>query len=141
MGLTIIAGRAGIGKSLRVARRIGDLARDGKPAMLLVPEQYTLEAERALMAALSVPGLLHIQVMSPSRFVEDVFSRVGGARLTAIDERGKAMALRRVVESCLPRLRVFGQVARSPGFGGPDGRADRRIASGGRSAGHGVFRR
>ncbi len=116
MGLTIIAGRAGIGKSLRVARRIGDLARDGKPAMLLVPEQYTLEAERALMAALSVPGLLHIQVMSPSRFVEDVFSRVGGARLTAIDERGKAMALRRVVESCLPRLRVFGQVARSPGF-------------------------
>ncbi|MGI5878106.1 MAG: PD-(D/E)XK nuclease family protein [Christensenellales bacterium] len=116
MGLTVIAGRSGSGKSRLIHERIGAAARSGRPALLIVPEQYTLEAERSLIATLGVPGLLSIEVMSPTRLIEDVFSRVGGPRDAVIDRRGKAMALRRAAEDTMQDLSVFGSVAARPGF-------------------------
>jgi hypothetical protein len=113
--LTIITGRAGSGKSRMLYDRLGSIARRGGAALLLVPEQVTLAAETALLSATGLPGILDVQVMSPSRLMEDVFARLGGGGVV-IDGRGRAMALRRVAQERSGELKVFGAMVRRPGF-------------------------
>ena len=54
--------------------------REGRRLVLCVPEQYTLQAERDLIAGLELPGLLDIQVISPRklRHSSRIVSRGGG---------------------------------------------------------------
>lgn len=60
---------------------------------VLVPEQYTLEAERELMDALKLPGSFRLQVLSPGRLCRLVFEQAGFPQPVRIDERGRVMLL------------------------------------------------
>lgn len=60
---------------------------------VLVPEQYTLEAERELMDALHLPGSFRLQVLSPGRLCRLVFEQAGYPQPVRIDERGRVMLL------------------------------------------------
>lgn len=60
----ILGGRAGqilprMLPDIDVARRAGERI------ILLVPEQYTLQAERELIESLNLPGLIDLDVLSP----------------------------------------------------------------------------
>ena len=67
---------------------------DGEGSLLvLVPEQYTLEAERELMEALRLPGSFRLQVLSPGRLCRLVFEQAGSPQPVRIDERGRVMLL------------------------------------------------
>lgn len=116
MGLTILTGRAASGKSTEVYQRMGALHKRGVPTLLLVPEQFTLQAERELLRTLDLPGMLDMAVMSVSRFQEDVFSRVGAPQTALLDAHGRTMALRRVAMSQAEHLRLYQAVARRGGF-------------------------
>ena len=39
----------------------------GRQVVLLVPEQYTLQAERDLLRDLHLPGFFRLEILSPSR--------------------------------------------------------------------------
>ena len=56
--------------------------------LLLVPEQYTLQAERDLISGLRLPGFFDIGVLSLSRFVQRQFQQYSGGR-ARIDANGK----------------------------------------------------
>ena len=56
--------------------------------LLLVPEQYTLQAERDLISGLHLPGFFDIEVLSLSRFVQRQFQQYSGGR-ARIDANGK----------------------------------------------------
>ena len=55
-----------------VAAELDEKRRLGQDAILLVPEQLTLQAERDLMDRLHLDGLFLIDVLSPSRLYERI---------------------------------------------------------------------
>lgn len=84
--------------------------------ILLVPEQYTLQAERDLIEHLQRPGLIHLEVLSISRLAERVFEETGGIKQVIINEQGRQMALRKVIEELSSNLALYSRAARQPGF-------------------------
>lgn len=113
-----VLGRAGKGKTRyifdEIARRL--TSDPGLKMILLVPEQYTLQAERDLIEHLRLPGLIHLEVLSISRLAERVFEETGGIKNVLINEQGRQMALRKVVGELGSKLAVYSRAVRQPGF-------------------------
>ena len=116
--LRYIVGRAGSGKSYQVLGEIKQSIEQGseEPLILLVPEQYTLQAERDLIQKLQLPGIMQVEVLSFTRLAQRVFAEVGGLTRVMIDEQGKHMILRRVINQNLNLLTIYKQAAKQAGF-------------------------
>lgn len=84
--------------------------------ILLVPEQYTLQAESEILRRLNIPGFFALDVLSPSRLTERVFDRAGRPRLARIGAEGKAMAVRALMDGIAPRLSYYKRAASRRGF-------------------------
>lgn len=113
-----IVGRAGKGKTRYIYEQIGKaLKADGdKKLLLLVPEQYTLQAERDMLEHLKLPGMIQAEVLSLSRLAERVFDEVGGVNRPLLNDQGRHMAVRKVLDDSLPQLQMYGRASRLPGF-------------------------
>ncbi len=70
---------------------------NGVYCMVIVPEQYTLQAEIDIINELELNGLLDIEVLSFARLSHRVFSLSGGSDKTMIDKLGQAMLIRRAL--------------------------------------------
>lgn len=119
MGLRLILGRAGSGKSTLIYKEINELvAADpgGKPLWLLVPEQATSQAERNLASSGPLPGIMRARVVSFQRLAYHMLHEVAGAALVQVGELGRHMIIRRVVEQHKQELRTFYRAAQQPGF-------------------------
>ena len=53
---------------------------NGQRIILLVPDQYTLEAEQQAFRHLQVRGLMNVEVLSMSRLGSRLLSELGGSR-------------------------------------------------------------
>ncbi|MBP3452937.1 MAG: PD-(D/E)XK nuclease family protein [Clostridia bacterium] len=84
--------------------------------VLLVPEQYTLQAERELIHGLDLPGLIDLDVLSPRRLSRRVAERGGRGKLAPLDDRGRSMALSQALNLCRDELVYYRRVAQSPGL-------------------------
>jgi ATP-dependent helicase/nuclease subunit B len=80
LGIRYFLGRTGSGKSYRTMQEIvADLKKDSDyPLILLVPEQFTLQAERDLIEKMDLPGIMRVEVLSFTRLAFRVFNEVGG---------------------------------------------------------------
>ena len=117
MGIHYITGRSGSGKTMQVYREIlRALERGDSRLILMVPEQFTLQAERDLIQKLNLPGLLDVEVLSFSRLAHRVFNEVGGLTQIHINDQGRRMILRRLLDSCRDRLTVYKTVSGQSGF-------------------------
>lgn len=97
-------------------RQLIGQARDARSMLVIVPEQYTLQTERDLMAGLGAPGFFDIEVLSPSRLTERVFAQAGADGRVRIDARGKQLALARVLLQCRKQLKYYESAAEKQGF-------------------------
>lgn len=95
MGLKIIAGRAGAGKTSAVISQIAARVRENPehPSFLIVPEQFTIQAERRLLGELPGRGLLDNEVLSFRRLAYRVFSKYGGLAKPSLHRAGRLMLL------------------------------------------------
>ncbi|NMB42047.1 MAG: helicase-exonuclease AddAB subunit AddB [Firmicutes bacterium] len=110
MGLRLVLGRAGSGKSDLCLREIAaEIARrpDGCPLVYIVPEQATFQAEYALATSHGLEGMMRAQVLSFRRLAWRVMQETGGGKLLFIDDTGKGMVLRKILEKCRSKLKVF----------------------------------
>ncbi len=82
------------------------LAACGK-VILLVPEQFTLEAERAVLERLELRGMMDIEVLSVSRLTSRVFAETGGGRRTPVDKYGRHMLMSRIIDKKKDELRLY----------------------------------
>lgn len=115
--LRLLLGRAGSGKTGRIVNEIKDDISQGKDGLILVvPEQYSHEAERMLCEKCGVSASLYAEVLSFSRMCSRVFSEVGGAADRFIDEAGKILAMSRAIETASPYLHVYGGVTHRSEF-------------------------
>lgn len=106
-----ILGRAGAGKTHMIKQELAALKQQLKRAILLVPEQFTFETERALATELN--GLLGIQVLSIERLAERIAAADAREHLSA---QGRRMIVRRAVHREHASLTAFSSVARRAGF-------------------------
>lgn len=106
--LRLILGRAGSGKTQYVRRLLADFAEGGgNGAILIVPEQFSFESERAMLEMLGEKNNGRIEVLSFSRLADAVFREYGGKTGTMIDESGKAVLMSLALESLTEKLRLY----------------------------------
>lgn len=110
MPLRIITGRSGSGKTHLILDEIRARLKEdplGPPLVLLVPEQATFQAERAMLSAAELCGFMRVQVLSFRRLAFRVMQETGGLAVVPIQQSGKAMLLHKVLEARRDALRVF----------------------------------
>lgn len=88
----------------------------GEHAILLVPEQFTLAAEQALMDRLQVNGLFLLEVLSPSRLYDQVLSNAGRDEREPLSDAGRRMAVSQALERLEDKLPYYGSIAQRRGF-------------------------
>lgn len=118
MTVRTIIGRAGSGKSRRAIEEIAaDLKQGGKHRLvLLVPEQFTLQAERDLLEQLQVPGIIRVEVLSFNRLAYRVLNEVGGRTRLLINEQGKNMVLKKIIDAHAKDLGIYRKAVKQEGF-------------------------
>ncbi|HWQ89170.1 MAG TPA: helicase-exonuclease AddAB subunit AddB [Desulfitobacteriaceae bacterium] len=110
MGLRLILGRAGSGKSNVCIEEIRNELRQnplGKPLILLVPEQSTHQMDIILANTKDLGGTFRAQVLSFKRLVWKVLSETGGNQKVLISDAGKRMILKKVLIKNRLDLRAF----------------------------------
>ena len=113
--LRLILGRAGSGKTARVLRRICQAGPDRRQ-ILVVPEQQSHEAERALCAFGGDGVSLYAEVLSFSRLSSRVFLAAGGMGEPELDGGGRILLMHRAVQAVLSQLTVYARPSRKPAF-------------------------
>ncbi|MFL0197537.1 helicase-exonuclease AddAB subunit AddB [Clostridium sp. WILCCON 0269] len=118
MSIRFIYGRAGSGKSYYcledMKRRVQEDS--GRNLILLVPEQFSFQAEKNLIKSIGEKGTLKAQVLSFRRMAEKVFNEVGGGIRKHINDAGKNILLYKIIEENKNKLKVFKASARKQGF-------------------------
>ncbi len=118
MSLRFIYGRAGSGKSYYCLNDIKERMDRGitNPLVLLVPEQFSLQAERDLVKTMGTGGIIKTEVLSFKRMAYRVFNEVGGITHTRINSAGKCMVIHKILENMKDDLKIFSKSAGQQGF-------------------------
>ena len=99
-----------------VAEELGQLEKQDEKIVLLVPEQFTLAAERELMDRLHLDGLFLIDVLSPSRLYERILGATGRDGREPLDDSGRRMAIGQALEKLEDKLPYYGSIINRRGF-------------------------
>ncbi len=119
MHLRLILGRAGAGKTRLCLDEIGARLRrapEGRPLILLVPEQATFQTELSLARTSGLGGFTRAHVLSFRRLALRILQETGGACHPRISEIGKRIALRLILEKHRKELKYFIRSSAQPGF-------------------------
>lgn len=118
MSLRFIYGGAGKGKSTFCLDDIEQRQKEEteKPLVLLVPEQFSFQAEKNLIKVVGSTGIKNVQVLSFNRLAFKVFSEVGGITRRPMDISGKAMLIHSIMQKKQEGFKVFKGAARQKGF-------------------------
>lgn len=118
MSLQFIYGRSGSGKSFHCLKSIKTKQNkdNNKKLVLLVPEQYTLQAERDLIKVLGTGGILNTEVLSFRRMAYRVMNEVGGITFPHIHPAGKSMIIYRILDRLKEQFTIFHKSANCKGF-------------------------
>ena len=74
---------------------------------VMVPDQYTLEAERQAFRHLGISSLMDVEIVSASSLGENILSELGGNKRNFIDKYGRHMLLYKAARSQKENLEVF----------------------------------
>ena len=95
---------------------LGDHIARGEQAILLVPEQLTLEMERKLLQTLQLQGFFDVDVLSPSRLYERVLDAAGRDQREPLSSAGRRMAVSLALEKLEDKLGYYASVSLRQGF-------------------------
>ena len=90
MGLKIIYGRAGSGKSEYCFREISKIIDKEKNIYLITPEQFSFTAEKRLMETVGKKAIINAEVITLSRMADRALQDIGETR-KSLSKTGKAM--------------------------------------------------
>lgn len=118
MSLQFIFGNSGAGKSHYLYEQI---VRDsiGHPEtnyLVLVPEQFTMQTQKDLVAMHPDGGILNIDVLSFQRLAYRVFEETGTRVGKVLEETGKNLVLRKVAQEHKEELKVLGGNLKKMGY-------------------------
>ncbi len=115
MALRFLIGTAGSGKTHCCIQEILS-ATQNKRNILLVPEQFTSQAERDLTYAVKGKSIVHTEVLSFGRLAYQIFSKSGYAHTTFFNDIGKQMVLQKILLTESEQISFFRHVIDKNGF-------------------------
>ncbi len=118
MSLQLIFGGSGSGKSDYVYRRILKQSREEPDCtfFILVPEQFTMQTQRELVARQKNHSIMNVDVVSFNRLAYRIFDELGMGRLNILEETGKNLVLRRVAEEQQDHLKLLKASMKKTGY-------------------------
>lgn len=117
MSLKIIYGTAGAGKTEKCFEYINKIVNStSQNVIYVVPEQYSLEAERNISSLFSKKALNRVEVLSPERLAKRVFSTVGPVMCDFLDDNAKLMIVEKTLIKVSGKLVFFARNVDVPGF-------------------------
>lgn len=118
MSLQFVMGPSGSGKSHYLYEWVTteSLAHPDKNYIVLVPEQFTMQTQKDLVAASPKKGILNIEVLSFNRLAHRVFEETGESSRMVLDDVGKNFVIRKVAGEQESNLNVLGGNLRRMGY-------------------------
>ncbi len=111
--LKLILGRAKSGKTSDIMEEIRSLSAAGHKGMvLLVPEQYSHEAEREMLKVCGDSLSLHAEVLSFTRMAHRVLREAGLGSKRFLDAGGRALCMALALDAVGSRLKVYSAARR-----------------------------
>ena len=83
---------------------------------LIVPEQYTLQTQKDIVDIHPNHGTMNIDVVSFPRLAYRVFEELSYYPDAVLEDMGKRMVLRKILEEEKNQLKIFGSSIQKPGF-------------------------
>lgn len=114
--LHLIIGRQVEEKAQWMYRQIQQRTGAEERHRIIVPEQFTVQAERAYLEATGSQGLMNPEVISFNRLAYRVFQETGGRTRVVIDDLGKHMLLRKCLLDLEPQLSLYRSLVRERGL-------------------------
>lgn len=118
MSLQLILGSSGTGKSHYMYEEAirNSMEHEDTNYIVIVPEQFTMQTQKDLVSMHPNKGIMNIDILSFLRLAYRVFDEVGGNEKVVLEDTGKSMILRKVVELKKNSLRYLGSNAKKQGF-------------------------
>lgn len=116
--LQFYVGGAGSGKSHRLFSYIHEKAKKepGRSCLVIVPEQFTLQTQKALVKMQASKAIMNIDVLSFQRLAYRVFDDLGKTKINVLAENGKNLVLRRVAQELGGEMTVLRAQIKKMGF-------------------------
>lgn len=112
--LRFVLGRAGSGKTETLRRALAQALAQGKGRLvMLVPEQFSFETEKAMLALCGPQGADRIQVYSFTRLAEAVFREEGGGAGRRLSDGGRRVLMASALAACEDQLELYRDAARN----------------------------
>ena len=106
MGLRIIYGRAGTGKSEYC---YNEIAKTNEDIIIITPEQFSFTAETKLMEKIKTQAVLNAEVITLSRMAYRVKNEIGEKNKTNLSNCGKAMLIYSILNNKRKELKFLGK--------------------------------
>lgn len=113
MGLQIIYGKSGSGKTSYIFDQISKSINDGRKKYILTPEQFSFTAEKELLKNIkknnNAQSVINAEVLTFNRMAHRVASEVGGATKTILLDSGKSMIIYNILSNKKNGLKFLGK--------------------------------
>lgn len=109
MGIRIIYGKPGSGKSEFCFSEIAKKLKQEKKIYMITPEQFSFTAEQKLMETVKSHAILNAEVVTLSRMAYRVLNEIGGSSKTRLSKCGKAMLIYAILNQNKKELKFLGK--------------------------------
>ena len=118
LALQFILGGSASGKSYKAySKIISEAAKDRNAGFfVIVPEQFTMQTQRDLVMMSEKKGISNIDVLSFMRLAYRVFEEVGEPDRLTLEDTGKNMVIRKLLNEKKDELVYYGHARNKQGF-------------------------
>lgn len=114
--LQFIFGKPASGKTFTVLEKIKTLSGEGEKCVIIVPEQFSFETERAVLKTLGDRWASSTEVFSFSRIYDEVSRKFGGVSSRVLGDCDKIIFMKRALASVKEELKLWGKYTHSISF-------------------------
>lgn len=118
MGLSLVTGGSGSGKTVYIYRRIIEWSMEEpeRQFFVIVPEQSTMQAQKEIVRLHPRHGTMNIDIVSFERLAYRIFSELSLPQPEILDDTGKTMVLRKLAGEKKEELVLFSSHLNQVGF-------------------------
>lgn len=118
MSVRFLLGASGSGKSRQIYNEIiqASIKEPERNFYLIVPEQYTMEAQRELVTMHPAGGMMNIDAIGMNRLAYRVFDELGISTGQVLEDFGKSMLIKKILCEHQDTLQVYGSYYDKLGF-------------------------
>ena len=118
MSVRFLLGASGSGKSRQIYNEIiqASIKEPERNFYLIVPEQYTMEAQRELVTMHPARGMMNIDAIGMNRLAYRVFDELGISTGQVLEDFGKSMLIKKILCEQQDTLHVYGSYYDKLGF-------------------------